>query len=210
MLQSRLNTAIDCEFSYWEKHGPIVLRLPGEESEVLLDFFVYLFSLPIHLRVVHGRKLAIDTELLVQSFDESGCELRSSVTDDASGEAVKLEHIANVKVCDTFYVDLIRGKSKMCLFYVQIDVHSDGCVRFPVDSFTRWQSGDKVGANDLPRSFRDSDWKCSRFRMRNQLETLTLLAASNILVNEGVYEWPPVVLFDEFQGEVAAWMSCCN
>lgn len=43
--------------------------------------------------------------------------------------------------------------------------------------------------------------------MKNRLETLTLFAASDILVDEGMHEWPPVVSFDEFQGEVAAWMS---
>lgn len=36
---------------------------------------------------------------------------------------------------------------------------------------------------------------------------LTLFTASNVLVDKGAHEWPPVVLFDEFQDKVAAWMS---
>lgn len=65
VLQSRLNAAIDCEFPYWEKCGPVVLPLPGKESKVLFDLFVHPFSLPIRVRVVCGHELSIDTELLV-------------------------------------------------------------------------------------------------------------------------------------------------
>lgn len=38
--------------------------------------------------------------------------------------------------------------------------------------------------------------------MENRLEILALFAASDIFVNKGAHEWPPIVLFDEFQGEV--------
>lgn len=65
MLQGRLDAAIDCEFSYWEKCGPVVLPLPGKELKVLFDLFVHLFSLSIRLRVVCHRELAIDTEFLI-------------------------------------------------------------------------------------------------------------------------------------------------
>lgn len=65
MLQGRLDTAVDRKFSYWEKHGPVILPLPGKELKVLFDFLVHLFSLSIRLRVVCSRELAIDTEFLV-------------------------------------------------------------------------------------------------------------------------------------------------
>lgn len=38
--------------------------------------------------------------------------------------------------------------------------------------------------------------------MRNWLEMLALFTASDVFVNEGVHERPPIVLFDEFQGKI--------
>lgn len=55
MLQCRLYAAVDREFSYWEKCGPVILPLSGEESEVLLDLLVHTLSLPICPRVVYSR-----------------------------------------------------------------------------------------------------------------------------------------------------------
>lgn len=114
------------------------MSLLGEEAEILLNFLIHMLSLSICPRVVCGRKLAINTEFLVQGFDEPRCELRSSIADDALREAMKSEHVVNVEVCNTFSVDLVCGESKVCLFCVQVDVRSDGCVRFPIDPFAWW------------------------------------------------------------------------
>lgn len=84
MLQGRLDVAVNHEFSYWEKHGLVILPLPGKELEVLFDLLVPSFSLSIRLRVVCGCQLPIDTKLLVQGFNKPGYELWSLVTDNAS------------------------------------------------------------------------------------------------------------------------------
>lgn len=117
---------------------------------------------------------------------------------------MKLEHIANVEVCDAFSINLVYGESKVRLFHVQVDIRSDGCVCFPVNFFAWWQSSDEIGADDLLGSFGYSDWEHSQLGMRNRLELLILFTASNVLVDEGVHEWLPVILFDEFQSEVVA------
>lgn len=109
-----------------------------------------------------------------------------------------------------FSVNLVRSESKVHLLCVSVNVHGNGCVCFSVDFFARWQSSDEVSVDDLLGSLRHGDWKCSWFRVRDQLETLTLFTASNVLVNEGTHEWPSVVSFNEFQGEVVAWMSSHN
>lgn len=46
--------------------------------------------------------------------------------------------------------------------------------------------------------------------MGNRLESLALFTALDILVDEGTHEWPLVVSFDEYQGEVVAWVSSCG
>lgn len=170
----------------------------------MLDLFIHPFSLPICLRVVRSHELAVNTELLVKSLNEPERKLWSSVADDASEEAVKSERFANVEVCNAVGIHLVRGKGEMRLLCVQVDVCGDGCVCFAVDSLAWWQSSDEVSANDLPRPFRYGDWKCSQFGIRNWLESLALFTASNVLVDEGAHKGPPVVLFDEFQSEVAA------
>lgn len=65
MLQSRLDTAVDHEFSYWEKRGPVVLSLLGEKMKILLDPLVYAFGLSICLRMICSHELAVDTKFLV-------------------------------------------------------------------------------------------------------------------------------------------------
>lgn len=110
--------AIDCEFSYWEKRCPIVLPLSSEEPEVLFDFLIHPLSLFVRLRVVCSRQLSVDAKFLVQCFNELGCELQSSVTDNTSWEPVESEHIANVKIRNAVSVNLVGGESEVCLLRV--------------------------------------------------------------------------------------------
>lgn len=74
--------AVDCKFSYQKESSPIVLHLLGEKPEVLLDLLVHSLSLSVCLRVVCSCQLPVDAEFLIQCLDESGRELRFSVTDD--------------------------------------------------------------------------------------------------------------------------------
>lgn len=104
------------------------------------------------------------------------------------------EYIANVKIRDIVNVYFVYSKSKVCLLRVQVNIRSDGCIRFSVDSFAWWESDDEIGADDLSGSFKYGDQKHGQFRVENQLEALTLFIASDILVDEGVYEWLPIVM----------------
>lgn len=66
---------------------------------------------------------------------------------------MELEHIAYVKICDAVGINLIGGKSEVCLLCVQVDIYGNGYICFAVDSFARGKSGDEIGANNLPGSF---------------------------------------------------------
>lgn len=94
----------------------------------------------------------------------------------------------DVKVCDALDVNFVRSKSKVHLLRIQINVCSDGCVCLSVDSLTRWKPDDEIGPNDLLESLGHGDWEHSQFGVRNRFEPLTLFAASNILIDEGVHE----------------------
>lgn len=186
------------------------MPLSGEELEILFNSLIHPLGLSICLRVVCGHQLSVDAKFLVQRFDEPGRELRSSVANNTSWEPVESEHIANVKIRDAISVNLVDSEGKVRLLHVWVDVCSDGCVGLPVNSSARWESSDEICADYLLRSLRYDDWKCCRFGVRNRLESLTLFIASNVLVDEGVHEQPPVVTLNQFQGEIAAWVSGCD
>lgn len=99
-----------------------------------------------------------------------------------------MEYIMNIKIHNAVSINLIDSKCKMCLLQVQVDIRGNGCVCIAIDSFAQRESGDKVGANNLPWSLRYGNWECSRFRIGNWFEALALLTASDIFVDEGMHE----------------------
>lgn len=118
VLQGRLYAAIDHKFFHWEKRSPVILPLLSEEPEILFNLLIYALHLSIYLRVIYSHQLAIDTELWVQSFDEPGCKLRSSITDDTLWESVESEYVMNVEVRNAISINLICSKGEVCLLHV--------------------------------------------------------------------------------------------
>ena len=47
-----MNLVVVLEFRKWKEPDPVVLSLVGEESEILFQFLVDLFHMPVSLRVV--------------------------------------------------------------------------------------------------------------------------------------------------------------
>lgn len=107
-----------------------------------------------------------------------------------------------MQVRNAIGVNLVGSESKVCLLRVQVNIRGNGCVYLSINFLTQWEPSDEISSDDLSGSLRYGDWKCSRFRVRNRLETLTLFIASDVFVDEGIYEQPPVVTLDQFQGKV--------
>lgn len=123
---------------------------------------------------------------------------------------MELEYIANVEICDAIGINFVSRKSEVHLLRVEVDIRSNGCVCFAVDSLTQQKSSDKIGADDLPGSLAYGDRKRSRLRVGNRLKPLALLAASDVFIDESAHEWPPIVTLDQFQYEIMAWVSGCD
>lgn len=101
---------------------------------------------------------------------------------------MELEYIANMKICDTIGINLISDKSEVYLLWVQVDICGDCCVCITINSFAQRESNNEIGTDDLLGSLRYDNWEYSWLWIRNRLEVLILFTASDILVDEGVYE----------------------
>lgn len=103
------------------------------------------------------------------------------------------EYIVNIKICNAVSINFVNSESKVCLLRVQVNICGDGCVCITIDPFARRKSSNEIGVNNLLGSLGYGNWEHSRLGVRNQLEALAFFIALDILVNEGMHEWPPIV-----------------
>ena len=109
---------------------PVVLVFIAEEFQVLLNFLVCMFHLPVTLWVVCGHEACIDSEFLVEFSHQFCGELGSSVWNEFLRNSMKLEIFSVVQVGYSCHVNISSGRNKVGLFWVEIDVCDYSIVSF--------------------------------------------------------------------------------
>ena len=99
-----------------------------EYAQVLLNLLVYPLRLPIRLRVVRRRRIALDAHQLVKVPHEPGLELGASVVDDLLGNAVQPENVVSVDFCHAMCRQGCLGGNDMYLLGESIHHHTNGIV----------------------------------------------------------------------------------
>ena len=93
-----MNMVVVCEFSEGEELIPIILAFGDENLEVLFEFLINTFSLPIYLWVVGSKCSNLDPKQLAKFMHEFHNELGTSVKEDGLWESMELPEVVKVEV----------------------------------------------------------------------------------------------------------------
>jgi len=77
-----MNLVVVLKFHKWQEPDPVILFLVGEELEILFQFLVDLFHLPVSLKVVGCGGCQLNSKEPVEFLGEFCHKLGTSIQDD--------------------------------------------------------------------------------------------------------------------------------
>ncbi|KAG6863927.1 hypothetical protein C0993_009852 [Termitomyces sp. T159_Od127] len=119
----------------WKQLIPVVLPLIAEEAEVLLQFLVHVFCLPIRLEMVGGGGVEFHIEKLVELPGKLCYKLWAPVQHIGIQEAMELPDILLVQVCGTHGGAGGVGRDEVHSLATEIHHYYDGIIAVSVREF---------------------------------------------------------------------------
>jgi hypothetical protein len=74
-----LITIVIFEFYQWKKFLPTLILVHHIHTQHILQDFIFLFSLPVHIWVIRGTKVKLGSKCLLESSPKSSSKHRSSI-----------------------------------------------------------------------------------------------------------------------------------
>ena len=124
-----------------------------EDTEVLFNFLIDLFGLPISLRVVCGREVGFYSGHCVEISHELCCELGTSVTDGFSRKTELGPDMITINVCSAKGREFHIGQEGNDVLRESVDNGNDSIIALQLREWS-----DKIDRYVFPWSVRDCVW----------------------------------------------------
>ena len=88
-LNGALITVVICKLCQWKEFFPMLLLVHHVHTQHILQYLVFSFGLPICLRVIHGTKVKLGSQGLLEASPKSSCKHRSLIGYDPLRHTIK-------------------------------------------------------------------------------------------------------------------------
>jgi hypothetical protein len=144
-INRRVVVIIVSKFRHQQQICPIILLVRAEHPKVRFHPLVVILDLTLSLWVICCRKSQLDSEVLIDTLCEVGCERRTMIRPVHKGNPMQFPDMANVQLHQIRSRNICCCQNEMCHLCESIGDDIDGVkpIRF-------WQFTHKVRLDPLP------------------------------------------------------------